>query len=105
VSPGNIVITAPLYDAGEIQSVAMKDFDFVNNFYRQYGYNFQNETINNNTVIAKGVLPIEDYHKITNEGIVKVWFDNSWYYLLEIVKYDVDSEQCTLKVIRKIYGD
>ncbi len=93
------------YDIDEIQSIAMKDFDFVNTFYRNYGYNFQNETINNNTVIANGILPMTDYHKITNQGIVKVWFDNNWYYLLSIDRYDLETEKATVKLLRKLYGD
>lgn len=92
-------------DYDEIQPFATKDFDFVNYFYRNYGYNFEKETLNNNTLTISGILPFTDYYKITNEGIVKVWFDNNWYYLLEVVKFDVETEQCTLKVIRKIYGD
>lgn len=89
----------------EIQPITSKDFDFINTFYRNYGYNYEKEITGVNTIGVEGILPLNDYYKIVNEGIVKVWLDNSWYYLLEITKYDVKTEKGTLKLVRKIYGD
>lgn len=98
-------LSMPLIRYEEIQSIASKDYNFLDAFYREYGLNFEKEIVDNPIITCKGILPITDYYKVTNEGVCKVWIDNSWYYLLSVDRYNIETEQATIKILRKKYGD
>lgn len=86
----------------EIQPNTTEDVPFNQTFVKDYGYKLDKEQ-SLNSIIIEGQLDISDYRKMI-KGNTKVYFDNKFFRVTEIVQYNPVTEQSKLELIPIEYG-